>query len=292
MKVYCETPPDLSKAMGRVVAALKREAPRGLSFVSTPEEADLLVLHVIGFPETELAAQWALNHGKRYSLIQYCMRSTQRQNTKDWESIWTRADLVWSYYDLPAMVKLDADGGPGFEFSYYDAPMGVDPIFSRFEPSAVKMFTLMTSGYVAESESVTEAAEAVYRLRGRHFHLGPKNVAPKADVIGLGISDWALGDTYARTCWVSGLRRAEGFEMPAAESACCGAIPIVFDAPHYRRWYEGIAEFIPEKSPAEVTDAIMDVFERGFVFSESRRQDALSRFDWKKIIPGFWEGVL
>lgn len=295
MKVYCETPPDLSKAMGRVVAALKREAPRKtIQFVDTVDEADLVVLHVIGYPETIKAVAACKTLGKEYVIIQYCIRSTQRPNTRDWTNVWSNARLVWSYYELGDLVLEDMQAGdPLFKFNFYCSPLGVDPIFTRFEPYEVKYFTLVTTGYVAESESVSEAAAAVERVGGRHFHLGPKSVAPKAHMFGLNISDFALADVYNRSCWVSGLRRAEGFEMPAAEGLCAGARPILFDAPHYRRWYDGLADFIPEGSPDEVRESIVQLFERGYrPVSDGERAEACERFDWKRIIPGFWEGVL
>lgn len=294
MNVFCETPPNLSKAMGRVVAALKREAPRQIKFVDSYEAADLIVLHVIGFPETETAVNWILAHGKKYAIIQYCLRSTQKPSTRDWSMIWAQATLVWSYYDLLDLMRDDAqEGDPNFFFHFYCAPMGIDPVFSQGPMQSVKMYTLLTSGYVAESESVTEAAAAVYEVKGRHFHLGPRDAAPNADMCGLGISDPLLAGVYRRTCWVSGLRRAEGFEMPAAEGLACGARPIVFDAPHYRRWYNDLADFIPESSPSEVTASILEIFHRGFrPVTEDERKTAIDRFNWKNIIPEFWEGVL
>jgi hypothetical protein len=73
----------------------------------------------------------------------------------------------------------------------------------------------------------------------------------------------------------------------------CGARPIVFDAPHYRRWYEPWAEFIPEGSGEEVTNALIGVFERGpRPVTREERQEANYRFDWANIVPDFWKGVL
>jgi glycosyltransferase involved in cell wall biosynthesis len=331
LKVYCETPPALSKAMGRVVAALKRESShRRVEFVNAEEDADLVVLHVIGYPETVEAVNRIKTRAQQYVIIQYCMRSTQQPDTRFWKDIWTGAKLVWSYYDLKELIAQDlhrsfdreciSDSGrhemnddqcdscmmmqneidrqretlsENFHFHFYCSPLGADPIFHRTQWMSVKMYTMLTSGFVAESESVREVCDAVARVNGRVFHLGPRDAAPTAFSCGTGLSDFDLADIYSRCCWVAGLRRAEGFEMPAAEGLVCGARPIVFDAPHYRRWYDGFAEFIPEGTPDEVTESLVRIFENGWEpVDEITRQLAVSRFSWSNIVPEFWEGVL
>ena len=179
-------------------------------------------------------------------------------------------------------------------WNFYHSPLGADPIFSAPKPSIeVKMYTMMTTGYVAESEGVLEVAAAIRHINGRHFHLGPKTVAPTADMFGLGLSDYTLADVYSRCCWVAGLRRCEGFEMPAAEGLVSGARPIMFDAPHYRKWFEPWAEFIPEGSFDETVTALIDVFEKGYRYvNDDERQAAAARFNWATIIPPFWTQVL
>lgn len=294
MKVYCETPPDMSKAMDRVVAALKAHTPRrAVEFVDKEEDAELVVLHVIGFPETEQHVRIIRARGQQYAIIQYCLRSTQRPDTNEWAAIWQQAKLVWSYYDLPGLCV--QDGWKNGSFPFYLSPLGVDPVFKDAGSNfSVKMYTMMTSGFVAESEGVAEVAEAIRQVDGRHFHLGPRTVAPNAAKWGVNISDFLLADVYSRCCWVAGLRRCEGFEMPAAEGLVCGARPIMFDAPHYRQWFDGFAEFIPETNNFDATvDSIVEIFRRGFrLLPNELCKAAADRFDWSKIIPGFWKGVL
>lgn len=291
MRVFAEVPPGLSRAMERVTAALKLSAPPGVEFVTDRRDAHLTILHVIGYPETETAVKHLRAGGQNYAIIQYCMRSTQKPNTRDWAEIWRGADLIWTYYDLPELMKADNYFDPSLEL--YIAPLGVDPVFRDRPIQEVKSWTIMTSGFVAESESVLECAKAVARVSGRQFHLGPRTVCPDAVMCGTGIGDPTLAEVYTRSCWVAGLRRAEGFEMPAAEGLCCGARPIMFDAPHYRKWFDPWATFIPEGTFDEVVESLVSVFESGcLLVSEEERQAALARFDWKTICDGFWEGVL
>lgn len=291
MRVFLQPPEGLSRAMSRVAAALTNHVPkdRGIEIVKSADDADLVVLHVIGFPETEEATANLLAREKEYVIVQYCLRSSQQPNTGAWLRIWGHARLVWSYYDLPALAQHD-----GHEVSgrFYLSPLGVDDIFRNTNPYVMKMHTAMTSGYVAESESIREVTAAVRQIEGRQFHLGPRTAAPEADICGTDISDPSLAEVYARSCWVSGLRRAEGFEMPAAEGLCCGAIPIVFDAPHYRLWYDGLAVFIPEGTFDEVVRSLVAVFDAGYDPNPEAMRIARERFNWKRIASGFWEEVL
>lgn len=276
--------------MERVVHALKTYAPWPVKFTTDPTKADMSILHVIGYPETLEAALRLIDTDHAYTVIQYCMRSTQQPHTGSWDVIWNNAKLVWSYYDIPEFCQQDGTKSPP---NFYMSPLGADPIFSAHPPHEVKMYTMLTSGFVAESETVAEVAAAIKQINGTHFHLGPKDVAPYADAFGLGISDRLLADVYSRTCFVAGLRRAEGFEMPAAEGLCAGARPICFDAPHYRRWFEPWAKFIPETDFDGTVDALVKVFEEGYEpLTDDERKRAKDFFDWERIATGFWEGVL
>jgi hypothetical protein len=277
--------------MERVTVALKRYAPTGIDFVTDRRDAHLVILHVIGYPETETAVQHLRAGGQSFALIQYCMRSTQKPSTRDWLEIWRGANLVWSYYDIPKLMEADNVFDPSINF--YCSPLGVDPVFTDRKLQEVKTFTMLTSGFVVESESIAECEAAVQRVGGRQFHLGPRDACPTAELAGVGVGDPTLADAYTRSAWVAGLRRAEGFEMPAAEGLCCGARPIMFDAPHYRRWFEPWAQFIPEGTFDEVADAITDIFRQGCVLvTEAEQKAAIERFNWKTIVEGFWEGVL
>lgn len=288
MNVYAEVPPDMSKAMDRVVRALKTYAPWDVKFTTDPKKADMSVLHVIGYPETIEAVLRLIDTDHPYVIIQYCMRSTQKPNTHDWQVIWSNASLVWTYYDLYHLCSQDGSQPPTH---LYISPLGADPIFSRNVPHNVKMYTMLTSGYVAESETVNEVAAAIKRINGQHFHLGPMDVAPEA-THGFGISDRLLADVYSRTCWVAGLRRAEGFEMPAAEGLCAGARPICFDAPHYRNWFGKWAQFIPEAGFDETVEALVNVFQEGWTPpTEDERHAAAEFFSWERIVTGFWERI-
>jgi hypothetical protein len=292
MKVFCETPPGLSRAMSRVVAAMKKFAPTRVQFVNNPKQSDLIVLHVIGYPETVDSIKHILDAGKKYIVIQYCMRSTQRPNTADWLPIWVEAEMVWSYYDLHELIVDDGHNVP--KFNFYRSPFGADPAFLDYDmPIRPRWADIMTSGYVAESETVGEVVEATRRLGHRMIHLGPPSATRGRHVTTItGVSDTDLASYYAQ-CWrVAGLRRCEGFEMPAVEGLACGARPVMFDSPHYRAWFNEFAEFIPEGSVNDVTDALTALLRQPpNPVTDDERRAAMDRFDWARIINGFWAGV-
>jgi glycosyltransferase involved in cell wall biosynthesis len=154
--------------------------------------------------------------------------------------------------------------------------------------------TILTSGYVAESEGVREAAEAMKRVGLEGYHLGPPmNLGSHVRCL-LGMGDETLARMYSECKYVAGLRRVEGFELPAAEGLLCGARPILFDAPHYRDWFHRWGIFIPEGDSAQVTDSLEDIFRRlpDLPVEDGEIAEARKLFDWGRIIPAFWSEVL
>lgn len=291
LKVFLEVPHGLSRAMKRVSEALTTFAPPSVTVVSDPEKADLVLLHTIGFPETEDAIARLTREGRAIAIAQYCLRSTQRPNTRDWLPLWRQALVVWSYYDLDA--ALAEDGVPVNLPNFYMSPLGCDARVFQAEPRLdARYFTMLTSGYVAESEGVQECADAVERVRGQLFHLGPDIVRGDHVTCAMGMDDLTLARVYRSCRFVAGLRRCEGFEMPAVEGLLCGARPIMFDRPHYREWFDGLAEFVPEGSKEELTDALVETFLRGArPVSSTERGEVAARFDWSRIATGFWRSV-
>ena len=87
MNVYLAVPGGLSRAMDRVVHALSLYAPPNVTVVKREAEADLVVLHTIGYPETVEAVERMRARGQRYLIVQYCLRSTHRGDTASWRPL-------------------------------------------------------------------------------------------------------------------------------------------------------------------------------------------------------------
>jgi hypothetical protein len=282
---------ELSAAMRRIELALIQHAPPDVEAMRSDELADLVVVHAVGYPDTLEAIERIKARGQRYAMIQYCVRSTQEPGTDAWLEMWAGADLVWSYYDLPELMA--EDGVSLEELRFYHSPLGVDPGVFRFLPAAGERYAILTSGYVAESECVEECSIATERVGRTMFHLGPELACHGSHVTSrLGITDDELARIYNQCDFVAGLRRVEGFEMPAAEGLCCGARPIVFDAPHYRQWFDDSAVFVPEVDADELIPMLEEIFRAGVKpVTVEERQAAQRLFNWGTIVPVFWREI-
>lgn len=303
MKVFVDPIPiTLSRAMFRVAKGLRTYVPDGIEIVDRVSQADLQVLHVIG-------PQVLKRHLKvtDYAVIQYCLKSVNIhgdnvQIKSNWEELWKKAKVVWSYYDL-------LDSIPDGERFYY-APIGVDDVFINFDKEPPRNIDIMTSGFVTGpgAEAIEEVAIAAHNLCLIVKHLGPDQIVvyktlntkermhfkPSKNWSAVnGITDEELARIYKRSRWVSGLRQIEGFELPVIEGLVCGARPIVFDRPEMRHWYNGHAVFIPECRGNELVERLVSVLKTDPkpVTIEERRT-VVEKFDWAKIAKGFWNKLL
>ena len=285
-RVYVDSDID-SRGVQRVATALRKHLLAG-AIVDSTREADLVVLHVIGRQDRMWAqAKKLLAEGKRYAVIQYCLRSTLRPSTEGWLPLWRDAEAVWSYLDLPTLC---AEDGQQADFAFYHAPLGVDGSVFYPRPLQEERCNVVTSGLSYLTESVREVIKAARIARQEIIHLGPQ-VAPKLFCVE-NVEDATLAGIYSQSLYVSGLRRTEGFELPAAEGLLCGARPILFNRPHYRQWYDGLGVFIPEGSREEVIESLVKVFSRPYVpLNQVQIFEAGKRFAWPPILNDFWKVV-
>lgn len=288
MKVYVDCEEWMSLGIKRVVQALKQYAPKGVEVVSSQEEADLVVVHMVGNGQLQ---HWTTDNGKPFAAVQYCLRTTELPNTSHWIPTWERARCVWSYYDLMAKIVEDQNVTSGINF--YHAPLGVNTRSFRPSMPTRKRFIIGTSGYIAETEGVLECHAVASRLEHLHFHLGPDLKLGPGVTYMTNIADDILADFWSQCTFVAGLRRIEGFELPIVEGLACGARPICFDSPHYRQWFDGLAEFVPEVEPAEVTEHLYSIMSKPVrTVTPAERSHVASTFNWETLVTGFWEATL
>jgi hypothetical protein len=253
-------------------------------------DANLVVLLVNGLHDHFLAqAERCLSRGQRYAVVQIALRTTRHPSTNQWRHLWRRASCVWSYYPLDKWIA--EDGGSPVDFNFYHAPLGVDSKVFTDSPTVSRNITICTSGFRRTQESVMECDEAVVSIGGQIFQLGPEFSMKSRTIFKSGISDLDLAEMYRQCEFVSGLRRQEGFELPAAEGLLCGARPVLFDRPHYRCWYEDVAEFIPEDDGSIISNLIKLFKKKATPVTTQERTTALLRFNWERIVSGFWEAV-
>lgn len=292
LRAYVKAPGVLSRAMHRTAAALERYAPPEVDIVYTPLAADMEVLHTIGYADLVQEVERVRADGHRYAVMQYCLASAGAPDMLSWLPLWENSVGVWSYYDLVAHL-IDAGVNAPTGGWMYHAPLGVDSDVFHRVPSMAQ-YTILTSGYVPEAEGVLECLDAVTQTGGRMFHLGPEDSRYPDNVDQLlGIGDEELARRYSASRFVSGLRRIEGFELPAAEGVVCGARPVMFDLPCYRAWYQDLAEYVPEGTHDEVTAALVDLFQQPpNPVTADEMEQARERFNWETLAAGFWAQVL
>lgn len=285
MKVYLEPEAWLSRSIHRIAKALTDAKPAGVKIVNRREAADLEIIHVIGtgsIPD-DLGV-------RPYAILQLCLRTTEKPTATYWAPIWRNAVAVWSYFDLVAFL----DGAHEFaDFNFYHSPLGVDGSVFDFN-GAARDFKLGTSGFVTSTESVGECAEAVRKVGGKQFHLGPEqNIKLPGLTYAHDVDDKTLAKFWARCERVSGLRREEGFELPAYEGLACGARPLVFDLPCYRSWLGDSADYVPHVAPSRLVGHLESILsEPPRPVTRDERAAVLERHDWSKLCGGFWERTL
>ena len=292
-----------SHSLRRVASALRQYALPDIEVVASEDDADLVVLHVIGRCEQVTGYARELKARERnYAVIQYCVRSTQKPDTFYWTGtsnrfgLWDSARVVWSYYDLNVLMEEDHNGfsfQPGVEF--YHAPLGAHSsvFFDRCNLNGSRPYLAMTHGQSWLTEGVREVVLATQYLKEYAFHLGPQVYRGERLKHAYNIDDEALATVYSQCQYVCPLRRIEGFELPAVEGLFCGARPILYDRPHYRQWYGNLAEYVEERPRPEVLEQLIQLFQKPYRrVTLQEIEEARYRFHWPRIITGFWERCL
>lgn len=296
MKVFLGVPHGLSRAMNRVANALEKYRPDWVQIVTNPAQAEFRVLHVIGADAIPFAQKLTVP----YAVMQYCTGSAARGDLSAWDSLWNSplCDQVWSYYNLNPWVLVK-------DKRFYHAPLGIDTVFRKLRAESDRDIDLLTSGYVNARgqeaiEPIVDAMHAVnhnYGCEANCIHLGPQTIEglhhPPLKATRVSPTDDDLADLYRRTFYVGALRYVEGFEMGAAEGLAGGARPVMFDRDEARRWFDGLAAFVPETdNPEQLTASLEALFEHGNpVVTLEERALALERFNWKTLVPAFWARV-
>lgn len=269
-----------SYGIGRVAIELERRAPEGFEIVEDESQADLIVIHVNGRHDHKVRqAETILESGRKYAVIQYVLGSCRNPDPQDWIWLWKNAVCVWSYYDLRAYTT-----------NQYFSPLGVNSdVFYR--ENLEKRWLVGTNGNSYKAECIGEVRLAAFD-RGRTVHIGPEQEPSPITDFHQDVSDDELRRLYNQCKWFSCLRRKDGFEIIALEALLCGVRPIVFDAPRFRQWFEGLAEFIPEEKPEAVMHSLRALFKKEpESVTDEQIEMVKARFDWGKIASGFYEMI-
>lgn len=317
MRVYVDPiPVTLSKSIHRLADALTRYAPPDVEIAraTTPvvgptdlQDVDLVLCHVIGQEGWDPYLDHFAMKGIRHAVWQHCLHTTRHPNPNDWAAFWGGAAVVASCYDLAgkwtqAQIPPDTMEAAHFRTpNFLRLPLGVDtdvfhPRVAPPEGSGLlpgERFLVGTSGYVDGMEIIGEWAWVAGANSGRHFHLGPHLRLPNAAVkYRNGIPDADLAGYWSFCNYVSGLRRSEGFELPAYEGLACGARPVMFDREDARHWLGPHAEYITE-GPDESIRWQLDTLVRGKyrAVTPDEVQWVKETFSWEAMATKFWAAI-
>lgn len=280
----------LSRSMMRVETAVKQYSPSGVQWVDDWREADLIIEHFIG-RDPHMEERIAL---KPYALYFHC--SDQPRFFREHHEYYQRmiGGARWVYSFLPLEDE-------GFSGNIILGPNGVDcDLFVPPKTSMPRTNIVLTTGYVASSERIDAMVEASGRIGKRMIHIGGDLIQDFGKDVGsfphvtrmADISDQELVDLYGRTLYVSGLRRGEGFELPVLEGMLCGARPICFDTSMYRRWFDGLAIFVPELETSDLADVLVGIFQGPYKpVTQVERDFIAMRYGWETVARQFWRGL-
>ena len=278
MKVYLEVEPaSLGRAMYRINKAMKEFAPQSIQFTTSPEDADLQVIHSTDNNVVNLIKN------NNFVLLQYCIY-TEAPPTETWPYFFNKSKLVVSYVDLP---KLTGDSN----FNFYRTPFGVDPkIF--YKTYTVKTFTFLSSGYVPWYEAIKEVYDAVSETKGFMAHLGYNFKYGRGFYHFENLSEDDLRNLYNESFFVSGLRRIEGFEFPVIEGTLCGARGVCFNEEYYTHWYEDFVEYVNSGEPEYVVKQLVDLINKPYrAVTDKEIEYVKDKFSWETIVKNIWKKI-
>jgi hypothetical protein len=291
VKVYATIrQPGLSRSIHRINAALRESAPPDVELVDEPSAADLQILDVIG---PEFIFDYVVV--PRHVLILHCV-GFDTQHRFAWSippSFWART-LPRAALTIAAQDMSDLADNAGFEFLL--TPFGVDgSVF--FDHGLARDRRILTTGYSLYGEAIWECAEAATKIgptaAPQTLHVGFDYWRDGSVEVHEGVRDEQLAVLYSRSRYVSGLRRGEGFELPILEGLACGARPVCFDTPGYRRWFDGHAVFVPELESHDLTECLAHVLaEEPQPVTVAERDAIIRKFGWRSVCSRIWQRIL
>lgn len=288
-----------SPAMTRIADALTLHKPANVEIAPSRESADICLLYVINRDAIPFCEDLH-RRGRHYAILQCCL-DTSGASREEWAETWENSSLLWSYYDLRGRAPNVLYSSLGVSSPFIDYPM-VNCLGHRLR-------RVITSGHVSGpgAEEIDLVWQAARKMKIDITHIGSTRVIGAGDrpIDSTGvnftghITDDQLAFLYSSSEWVAGLRYVEGFELPIAEGACCGALGIAFAQPAIIDWHGNCYDYPPYNlSEHESTET--NYRELCSIFEYPRIQppppeallDARQRYDWAPIAREFWARLL
>lgn len=281
MKVFTMVDGWLGYVFHRIDKALHDWAPADIEWVETPQEADVQIVHIIGKGELKNI------QNKNYVVIQYCYHTQDIPPTDDGlRPLWENAVLVSSFHDFKEYHS-------NWDFDFFGMPLGADDSVFFHLGEKLRAKEILTTGYVAGTESLEEVFGACQSSGFKMVHLG-RDFGWSQETFRH--NDWVPDDElcklYNSVSYTGCLRRVEGFEAPAIEGLMCGARPITFDLSTYR-WYHKYAVVIKDTNPKDIQEKLAYILTNRIRLPVTKEEieEVKQKFSWSVLIPEFWNKI-
>lgn len=285
MLIYAEVlPSSLGRAMYRINKNMRKYAPEWVEFTDDKSKAEFQILDVIGKGSLEYL------YKDNYAILEHCFLSSDDASKETWMPVFDKAKLVGTYMDLPRLIGSNS-------FNFHRMPWGADPeIFFRLD-DAEKYYSILTTGHVAETESIKEVYDALESTSGNIVHVGHDFKLGNRFRHFENISDESLVSLYNKSYYVSGLRKMEGFELPILEGLLCGARGVCYNSEHYSYWYGDLVEYVEEDDYAKLgsysertKQQLEELFSKLYrPVTDGEIELIKTKFSWKSIMQTFWK---
>lgn len=263
-------------AFKRISKALRDYSPEDIQWVESPFNADIVLLNALGD-----LPRWLLDM-KNKVIIPHVVATMHRTADTNWIDEYKKALLTISFHPLHEYY------GNGFNFLH--TPLGADSRTFYRKPELTREFKIITTGHIAETESIDKLYLACKRLNTFMIHTGQNFGYESAYYKYLNyMKDSDLADVLNSTQYVSCLRAYEGFEMLGVEGLFCGARPIVFDLPTYQ-WYKGHGIFI--KQDEYIVDSLVEILSQApKEISPDEYLEITTKFSWDIIVQNIFKRI-
>jgi len=294
MKLYYQPDQTQGRVMHRIADAIKKYSPKGkIVWVKDYKEADLVIENIYGDHKTVRAKNndEIMKHitEKPYGIFFHGFaipKEVVKQNPF-FKECFSKAKFIYSPWDLKGEYGLELN-------NFLRGAWGIEEGEFFKQNNAKKRFTIACTGSVAASEAIQEIYEACKILDCKMLHLGHNfGFDSKYYENRENVSVEEVNAIFNGSKYVSALRRAEGFELPAIEAANCGIRPICFNNPCYTHWFKDFAIFIGETDSVNVVDQLVDVLSHEpQPIAEEHRLSIRERFKWSIVCKHIWEFIL
>lgn len=271
LKIYEHQNPKWGIIFKKIAKYLREYKPSYVTFVDKPEQADIQIVHLVGYGEVDIV----------YNMPNPVVWLHAYESCKNinWLEIFDKVllGMGWVNFRHPKFFRI---------------PLGYDEkiFYPITDFQSRKLFAFVT-GHVIETECIDMVHEACVRTGFTLLHTGEDfSSLFKVNYIHLNYMPENVFAQVLNQCRVVfGLRKVEGFEQAVLEGIACGANGVVPSAPSYN-WYDNLC-FRVNLEVQNPLDKLCEILE----FSKESRftpLTSLENFTWETVITQIYDKII